>query len=565
MYELMAKDNQQVNSNQEPDGIKTSETTRLPSEQKPLRFEDPLYGANIAFEDFLGKRLDTPNRKQAEIREIQDILDAHGLGHIVATGVPPYFVNRSREFTDQDWQYIQATPKEQQLLAIYTVINAPENEWSSSGFPRRHEPWGQDFYQANPRAVGELATLPLVYQTSMETLRKIIANGRILSDRALHHRLISEGKSTEAISDSALFSTHTYADDRRAGLDNFVFTHFGRPFTDAYGDVEILLKPDRFYSDTRAFATKHDLLYFETGTGIREDSYRAEVIQGTGGYFLRSAARKLKQITGRETVMSDFLYGGTNQNPQHLGKNFNGWEVKVPEFTVADIDSIVFTSADKLNEFKKSFGDTIPLKLRASAKKLRTVVNGKLGEGAAMAYSDQQLYGWSLEYYKKHPEEKEADFGTADIELDKEKIYTLTDADRRYKAAMQTELERDSNERLARLREREPSERRECYVAISFPQQHITSQSDIYRMNAGRIFADLSAVQAEFAERESRAKRIKFRLIPGKIPVRLQVVKLETLNSEYESSIASQHIEGKGRKRMITYRIIDSLSLSADV
>ncbi|MEK7116456.1 MAG: hypothetical protein AAB879_03610 [Patescibacteria group bacterium] len=350
-------------------GARTETKTEIPN---LIHFEDPRYGEENNFSEFLSQRADKGGSEFSR-RSNKEILARHGLHSVNPESISPYFSQIADEVTPTEWEYIEKA--DNKLLAIYTVQRFHSEESINEGSPTG--PWGIDQFAPTPEEVGSIGALPLVYGTTFERLVQILESGEVMSDRAYYQKLTAAGKQPNAATLENFF-THTYGDDRRAGLDNYVFTFFGRSHTKVnYGNVEILFKPDRLHMDHRSFATENDFIDI-VNSGESEDVYRDEILQSD--YFIRAAARKLKRaLNGKGNVASSFLNGSTDTKDQYGGTTFSTWEIKTTQFTVDDIDSIVFHSQKDLQRFKEQYGERYPTILRPDMAAVQTIVKDKLG------------------------------------------------------------------------------------------------------------------------------------------------------------------------------------------
>lgn len=400
------------------------------TDQKLEQFppKDSLLTTPVSFSDFLAQRIDTQGPKvgqdrinlEERLKRTGVILRSHGLAQIDSATLPDRSWGFDR-FTDSSWNFVRDS--EDRLMALYTLLNYDKELTMALAWPDRDTPTQEELAQ--------FRNLPLVYGTTFETLLKIMDSGKVLSDRAFRQKMIDEGKDPEAVENWAEATTHTAEDDRRAGLDNYVFTHFGRPHLARriYGDVEILFRPDRFYNDPRSFATEDDFIDVVDGLTRHktEDGYRDQVMQGVGGYFLGAVVSKLKQeanTSHRGAVLPAFLSGRTDTHDQYGRTTFSTWEVKVPELTTDEIAKIVFSNLEQMTRFREIYGDRFQLIYRPGLRELREVLN-KIGVKDTSKYTDSHIEGWAQRFFAEHPDMKQQMFGDADITFDPTKIYPL--------------------------------------------------------------------------------------------------------------------------------------------
>jgi hypothetical protein len=463
-------------------------------------------------------------------------LKSKGLDSITPESLPEEFCHLAKLFLDEDWDFVKKSPT--QLLAIYTVINA----YRLKSFDER---LGYPIHGGTPRQIAELSTLPLVYCTKFATLKRIIDSGKILSDRAYYNTLIQEGKDPDKFSDYESFHTNTYGDDRRAGLDNFVFTFFGRPpeGTGAYGDIQILLRPNRFYSDPRAFATKDDFANLEIYQE-KEDYYRDQVFQGVGNYFLRMAATKLNSSLShnrrRNYDIDGFLNGNTDGHDQYGRLTFSTWEVKVPEFTIDDIEALVFDSHEQLKNFRAQYGNRFKIIFKPGVVDLRSILSHEFGisDERLNRLNHQQLLSHVFDFFEKRPEKKQEYFGDTEIQHRPSIIYRIPFNETEFDERMITELESGSTARVKSIDEMPPENTRICYAQVDYPKKYITTGSNLYLLNPmQQFYSDLEDARSAQKEMRIRRERAEFSdegpLRPA-IPTR-DPVKIEQLHQEREA------------------------------
>lgn len=336
----------------EPSGIKPD---RQADTSSPIFLEGH---PTPTFFNFLGQRTDRGTltkerarrllfpRDSGDFEKNKIILADHGLA-ITPDQVNFDFGTWAREFDDDDWEYIKKATDT--LAALYTVTNY----YRSIVFTDR--------YKTTPYETAALRTLPLVYQTNYDKLQKILADGKIIPDKKFQEMNIPTSRIDEIkVEMSGGHLTNTYSFDREAGLDEYVFTYFGRPHpTRQYGSIQILLKQDRFHQDERAFATQDDIADLVHKDGGM-DKYRDQFMQGM--YFLRSAAKKIKwEICSRSigdmrtNILDPFLNGSIDRKDSLGFSCFSTWEVKVPGFSTDDIEAIVFTDEEEYDDFNEKY------------------------------------------------------------------------------------------------------------------------------------------------------------------------------------------------------------------
>jgi hypothetical protein len=536
--------------NQEISNVK-SEAELKAATPDLINFEDPRYGEFNDFSNFLAKRVDKGGSGISKISN-KKILEKNGLHDIDPESVDPNFYLVAEKFVNTDWDYINKASDK--LLALYTVKNFYTNESLNSG--HSIEPWGIDKFAPTPEEIGDLVSLPLVYQTKFERLLQILESGKVLSDRAYYQTITEQGKQLNADTLEE-FRTHTYGDDRRAGLDNYVFTFFGRPHSKQnYGSVEILFKPDQIYQDQKSFTTQDDFIDMVDST-MSEDAYRSEILQGD--YFIRAAGRKLKKnLDGHGDVIQSFMHGSTDTKDQYGGNTFSTWEVKIPQLKIDDIDTIVFSAKEDLQRFRKKYGERYPIILRPDMATLQTIAKDKLGLGDISRYSLRELSDWCGQYFTEHPAELVQYFGSEKVEFSPDNIYRLNDAEERKKKFIHKELERGKEERILTAPE---TEQKSCYVAISFPKEYITPGSDIYRLNPENIFADLAAAQAEL-QRKKQFKKLSITYQPGEEDkIKMTIIKVTTIQKELNEYETTKNQDSRFPARLQHYKIDDVIEL----
>lgn len=344
-------------------------TINPPTETEQARFADftksaYAYDLKVNFWEVCEEKV---KRKvpEEERRTLSDAFRKHGVD--VAVDSSPKFTSHFLDhFTGDDWKFI--TDSSNQLLGLYTVVNHHEfMNWGPG--------WGMTG-KGKEITRGELATarsLPLVYSTSLDALRKIMAGGKIVSERRRIEELEASGGTV--LDHEAQGASHTHREDREVGLDDFVFTHYGKLHANReYGGVHVLLDPDLINSDG-AFATRNDIMDIDMvktmntppgqvpEEGLPLADYLNQV--SAGPYFFREVVRKIKSRCSGDFRSGEFQRGATDVVNNIGMVVFSTWEVKVREASVDDITGLVFTDADEMQAYKAEFGGKIPCKLNS--------------------------------------------------------------------------------------------------------------------------------------------------------------------------------------------------------
>lgn len=533
---------------------KNAEAPRTNSVTKSKEFTDIFgHGRNVSFAaDFFNETREFKVRSKTEIQNIQNILDKHGIKQVEPEHVGAYFVWYADKFEPYDWQYIAESKVPS--LAINTIAKY----YFTLNFEgsAREGVWQMPVHFPDAHGVAELATLPLVYETSIGALNEIIKKGRIYGEREYFKE--NGGK----------FDSNTSMEDRNAGLDDYVFTFFGRPYSGMkYGKIKILFKPDRFYTDEQAFATEDDYIQLMDRVTVKinddakvdaivNESYCDQAMLGTGHYFLEAAYRALSSKNYNSSALHSysvkerFLCRNTDIVDNIGNINFSTWEVKVPEFELKDIDRLVFESTSDLDAFQIANPDCqIPCVYVPGHQSLWELYSKEEPEeakilGQRKLPTRDQLASWLKNFFNSNPGKKKEMFGDLEVVLDDEDVYSLTDSKRRYEEVLKREIELGYEARMRSVSAASAEEKVELYVQVGYPKNLITKQANLYHLRPGELFLTLSDVQALFdkhVERrtEARSQRPTRFFSPDdhKDPLELVFVKIQALKSEFDERV----------------------------
>lgn len=560
-------------------GEQNSYSESLPIENEKV---EDIFGGRGLDIDFVGgfvkKQREMENKLSPEKSDrVKQILANHAIGSVSPEHCNPHLERYVGEFTARDWNFILRSKIPE--IALNTIVRYYQIMEKTSGFTEGI--WDIPRHYPDAQGVAELSTLPLVYQTSLEKLEAIMETGEVYSDRRLSQESNDEIK------------TNTALEDRTAGLDNYVFTFFGKPYTGLkYGDIQILFKPDRLYTDEESFVTdddyvqlmgrtmaaKPDLGYKEIDAEVRKE-YCDQVMLGRGEYFLRSAYAKLSQSHYRgsfgESQNGRFLSGETDQKNNYGEVFFSTWEVKVPEFEVGEIDRIVFSKKSDLLAFASKYpnsqidcvyspNDEELLEMYYQERFKDTVVP----KGFKMSH--QELISWLETLLHNEPAKKKELFGDLRLCLKLGDMYTLSDASVRYKETLVKQIEADYQERSKAINLASPEEKIELYVRVDCPKNLITHKANIYELRAGDVYFSVDELEKEFATKvQSRRKS----LFKPPDPLEYTFVKVQALKSEYDKNVKpiidhrlvwgkKEHVKFSGK--LDNHIIVDILSLIED-
>lgn len=540
-----------------------------------IEMEPSHDGLPVDFMEFLGKRNDRGGSIEDQQKNLQ-ILRDHGLQDIEPTSLPGDFYVLATRVSQEDWDWV--ADQKYKLLALYSTLKGADISADCRYM------WEREAEVNNiPSAdlVAQLHQLPFVYQTNLSTLEKIVGSGQVLSDRKYRELLMQQGKNPDSVDDLQDFTTHTYADDRRAGLDNYVFTTFGLPkgTTSGYGSVQILFKPDQLAQGDDCFATRSDYidLIDNYGEDKASDHYRDQVC--CGKYFYRNAARGIvntlwenfdrskRRTIQVEEFLSRNVKGGINGDGEEIG-----WEVKAPTFTTEEIDKIVFTDLASAKQFREKFEDRYPIILRPGKQELARIVGQMKGNNNYVnMFSEEELLQLVRKYFSENPQEVSNFFGDIKVCFKDSELYLLSDASARYKKALMEELNSRPMEKINEIECLPVEEKKTVYLELEKGFDLVTERADIYRAPTGIMFENTEQAQQYLDEKKRRRKHTLQMAIPGQGIVsrpdpKLTLVELEVAKSElasYERSFSRDPFSTELllSKPLTKYRVISTLIL----
>ncbi|MEK6951850.1 MAG: hypothetical protein AABX29_02440 [Nanoarchaeota archaeon] len=336
------------------DGLKTdsvSQTTQKPRSKQDF-FEGILgFSHSLSFEEVLVDKL-KPKLDPRVIEEYRELLNKQGI-LINPENCPRNF--NFEEFTDKDWEKIRAslTP----ILTLYSINNFYSNKRLYD-----RKPYHRDLDKTTDEI--ELRSLPLVHGTTREALEKVLETGRVLTNKEIYK---SSKEDPEDFHSSGIGATTLI--DRELGLDQFVFTDFGRPHMYREQQPEIILVIDpELMNQPGAFVTERD---------IADCDSLEQYMEGVTTFdnFYEIALQKINS-TPIESGWNPSGYGmstgytywntvkkfsqGQDSEPNNVGTpSFSTWEVKLPEVKVSAIKRIVVRDRKTYDELRAKYGDKI--------------------------------------------------------------------------------------------------------------------------------------------------------------------------------------------------------------
>lgn len=217
-----------------------------------------------------------------------------------------------------------------------------------------------------------METLPVVLGTTVEALEAAIAEGAFMSSWAMLERGVDYGD-----------IGRTYDDDRKYGLDTYIFGNFGRPhrfYMDGPGGAqspviavlnnEAMRQPGTVITADELQEDEMREMFEGRKTGFRryletlalsEDfpTVALAKIYGSAGSPGPAGADGLSR-SPRQTVGA-FMNGEDSNFNQYGTPSFSTWEVKMPNGTpTSTIERLVFKSEADAHAFHERHGDRWP-------------------------------------------------------------------------------------------------------------------------------------------------------------------------------------------------------------
>ncbi len=223
-----------------------------------------------------------------------------------------------------------------------------------------------------------ISNMGLVHQTSFVALSKAVIDGRFLSNRDLFEQ-------GEVSADAEEFGNmhQTTIEDRKMGLDNYVFADLGRPsaLRETQAEVTVIFEPETITAPN-SFVTANDYLDYEnlppSGANASIDDYAKARAEGIARYAKDIILPEHLDHTvsldvacssiGEERVghgqyapvvanAYDFMRCKTDKIYKNGEHGFSTWEVKLAEAPISRIRRLIFKDEGQYNAFKKENGD----------------------------------------------------------------------------------------------------------------------------------------------------------------------------------------------------------------
>lgn len=342
----------------------------LPPPQSPQEWREIMLGVNLNadFPDAINNAMVQQPAHPHEIRRDDNSLDIikgelaqHGMADLSPLAAPDFFT--LQDFSPEEWEEVHAA--QNPLLKLW-----------STAYVRSAESWYRAFTNRNNTVrtteaqrqteTAKTRSLPLIHATSFDGLLAAIDCGSFLSNRRIHNG------GTDVTSSIA----QTHLEDRRLGLDKFVFASFGRPAGYVRPtSISVVLEPEAMLVPG-AFLTERDIMDATTTDGdLNYRGYMTEMVLAEDFYKVaqtkisnnRSLRSYYDGCGGRDYYpmgLTDFV-AGSDSNPDQYGHpHFSTWEVKIPEeVPTTYIRKLLFTNPEEHNAFVQRFGDTFATQL----------------------------------------------------------------------------------------------------------------------------------------------------------------------------------------------------------
>jgi hypothetical protein len=211
-----------------------------------------------------------------------------------------------------------------------------------------------------------IESMPVLHGTSFDAATAAMRSGHFLTNRQLHEQGVDVTKCIGA----------TLPNDRRLGLDNYVFGDFGRLHSSRGTDKSevivvfeqsVMEAPGTFLTMQDIESEKlyredgvHDMRSYMGGAVLPHDFYDVAVedirrMDSTDGF---DQGRR-HGVSYRLQTVRDFA-SGRDANLDMFGRpNFSTWEVKMPEATTEHVRKLLFTNPEQHAAFVAEFGDSV--------------------------------------------------------------------------------------------------------------------------------------------------------------------------------------------------------------
>lgn len=326
---------------------KTQDGSEIPKNQKRKTFFEEAYELNkdIDFNEAISSNI-YHHFNEREIKTINQYFIEQNIS-IPIEACPWSLPQNVKNFNLQDWQFIQSS--KDQLVSIYAVNNYYED----------YEKLCKDNISIEDEAY--IRSLPLVHGTSFGNLEILMEYGNFLSNRGVYE---TQGKNAEEFTEEFQGTT---TEDRKIGLDKYIFTHFGR-MDSRYSQQEITLVLDPgLLEQEGSFATEQDYLdYFSIDNPL--DAYVSSISKAP--YFYKQAISRINHTTvgekrsgGSYKIDTNTLRGfieGVDEERNNVGQiRFSTWEIKLPNVKINNVKKIIFKDKQQFEVFKKKYADKI--------------------------------------------------------------------------------------------------------------------------------------------------------------------------------------------------------------
>lgn len=289
-----------------------------------------------------------------ELRKRVDAL-ATALPDVV---VDPLTIPSSRsldKLAQEDWDAVRV--HEQPLMALWSKarLNEVRQNEASTGLKKWHASLRGD-KREHFNETAQLVSLPLLHGTTVDGLRRILSDGKMVSNRVIDEQ------------NRAANTGNTNYLDRSLGLDQYVFADFARPHMQR-GDqspVTVVISPRALFQ-AGSFVTEKDRAdclttteYFK-GLSLPEDFYETALRRIRSSESIET--RRERGTTFNLPLRVGTFAAGVDSDPVFNGPRpglFSTWEAKMPEVATDFIEKIIFRSQEELDAFIAEFGTTIP-------------------------------------------------------------------------------------------------------------------------------------------------------------------------------------------------------------
>jgi hypothetical protein len=208
-----------------------------------------------------------------------------------------------------------------------------------------------------------LRSLPLVHGTSVNAFLRIAESGKLVSNKT-----IFKNGELDIFSFQASNQGMTLSEDRRLGLDQYVFADFARPHMyHEQQEITLVIAPSVMQAPG-VFMTEKDIADCTLAKNRIEEYARGIA---TPEYFYEIAKMRIKNTritegynrgrggsySGQTTynTVREFIAGVDGDKDQLGQPNFSTWEIKLPEVPVSAIKRVIVRNKEQFDSLSNTY------------------------------------------------------------------------------------------------------------------------------------------------------------------------------------------------------------------